>query len=127
MIAFGISADLELRRYAAEQRRTAVAPCDMPLGSKTVNDILFIFLVLTLGFGGLFSFVYVIDRSSKAQGRTGNPPRLIPISALIVGLAGITATFGLGVGLPWFVLPLSLVLVTYGLFGLFGSVGKRPN
>ena len=98
-----------------------------------MNDLLFIFLVIVLGFGGLFGFVYLLDRKSKAQAQTGKPSRLIRASALVMGLVGLAVTIGVEawsggeVGLPWFVFPLSLLLLAYGLFGLFATVRLPPK
>jgi len=52
--------------------------------SGTVKDCLFILLILALAFGGLFGFVYLIQRSSEAQARTGRPSWLIRVTAIVV-------------------------------------------
>src|SRR5437899_6593492 len=80
-------------------------------------------LTIVLVLGAMFAFIYAIDRSSKAQRRTGKPSRLIRISAVAIGLVGMGAEFWLEWRLPGFVLPGSLVLLGYGIFGLF-AIGK---
>ena len=92
-----------------------------------MNDLLFIVLVIGLGFGGLFGLVYLLDRKSKVQTRTGKPSRLIRTSALVMGLVGLAVTFGSDISWPWFVLPSSLLLVAYGAFGLFATVRPPPK
>jgi hypothetical protein len=92
-----------------------------------MNEILLIVAVIAIGLGGMFSFIYLLDQKSKAQARTGKPSRLIRLSALVMGLAGIGASLWLEVGSPWFILPLSLVLLAYGFFGLFGTVRPPPK
>jgi hypothetical protein len=92
-----------------------------------VNDILLIVLVIALGFGGLFGFIVLLERRRKVQEQSGKPSLLIRISAIVVGLAGIGALLWLEVGLPWYVLPLSLVLLAYGFFGWFVAVKPRQD
>jgi hypothetical protein len=86
-----------------------------------------ILLTLVVVIGAMFGFIYVIDRSSKAQQRDGKPSRLIRISAIVIGLVGIGADFWLEWRLPWFVIPLAIILLGYGVLGLFGTVRPRPT
>jgi hypothetical protein len=80
-----------------------------------------IYVICILVFGLLFGFIYVIERSSKAQTRTGKPSHLIRISALVIGLVGIGSEFWTRWQMPVFVLPLSLILMGYAVFGWFGT------
>jgi hypothetical protein len=88
-----------------------------------MNDSAIICLTLILVLGAMFGFIYLLDRKSKTQDQTGKPSRLIRISAIVLGLVGIGAVFW--IELPWFVIPLSIVLLGYGVFGLFGT--RRPR
>jgi hypothetical protein len=92
-----------------------------------LNDLLFIFVVMVLGFGGLFGFIYLLDRKSKVQTQTGRPSRLIRVSALVMGLVGLAVTLSGEVDFPWFVLPLSLLLVAYGVAGFLTTFRPPPE
>jgi protein-S-isoprenylcysteine O-methyltransferase Ste14 len=81
-------------------------------------ELLTVFAVV---FGALFGFVYLIDRRSKSQQRTGKPSRLIRVSAIVVGLIGIAFGFWVGwpLSLAWWLIPAIIILLGYGFFGLF--------
>jgi hypothetical protein len=97
-----------------------------------VKEFLVIAAVAVAGMGGLFGFIYLLDRKSKVQSQTGRPSRLIRASALVLGMVGLTGAIGVAawIGLRWWVLPLSLIsliLVAYGLFGWFATVRPPPK
>ena len=77
----------------------------------------------------LFGFVYLIDRKSKSQQRTGKPSRLIRISAIVIGLLGIAFGFWLGWGtsVSCWLIPAIIILLGYGFFGLFGKGKPSPS
>jgi len=90
-------------------------------------DALTIIAISVLLLGAMFGFIFLIDRSSQAQARTGHPSRLIRISAVLVGLAGLAVHYLLDVLSFWPFVPLSLLLLAYGVFGLFGTVPPRKR
>jgi hypothetical protein len=98
-----------------------------------MKDFLVIAAVVVVGMGGLFGFIYLLDRKSKVQSQTGRPSKLIRASAIVMGLVGLAVSIGVEawsggeVGLLWFVLPLSLLLLAYGLFGWFATVRPPPK
>jgi len=93
-----------------------------------VNDLLFICLVVTVGFGGLFGSLYLLDRSHKAQARIGErssfgggPPGPLRGGAIkriaqILGIAIVMAVEGIIYGggvtsvTDWMLMALVLVV-----------------
>ena len=97
-------------------------------GVSIMSDTeIIIFAVVVMG--ALFGFVYLIDRSSKSQQRTGKPSRLIRISAIVIGLLGIAFGFWLGWGtsVSCWLIPAIIILLGYGFFGLFGKGKPSPS
>jgi len=87
-----------------------------------------ILLIFVGVMGALFGFVYLIEQKIKSQGRTGKPSRLIRISAIVVGLLGIVFEIwhGIDICLSWFLIPGIIILMGYGIFGLFATGSRRP-
>ena len=85
-----------------------------------MSDTLII-LFGVVGMGALFGFVYLIDRRSKSQQRTGKPSRLIRICAIVSGQLGIAFEFWLewGTVMSCWLFPATIILLGCGTLGLF--------